>query len=387
MLKFLKIELMLKKEVEIYNKNEQKKYSNNKEDINNILTNIKVDIHSLIKNINEQNLFTIKLLQNDFDKNIKYLINDQKYNINIAQKKQDFFFEKTDKNIKNINKIIEDNFNEIVNKYFEKSSQVMDKQLKYIQGGLYEIKNFTEDVNLLKKTLSNVKMCGNIGELQLSMLLEQILSPNQYESNVKTKKNSTYIVEFAIKIPSKGANNTNNLWIPIDAKFPKETYEKLQIAYNNRYDKNIIETSRKNLEIVIKKMAKNIKEKYLDPPYTTNFGILFLPFEGIYSEIVKKASFIDELYRKYNTIVTGPTTLTAILNSLQIGFKMFDVEKNSGEILQKLNEIKREFNFFIKNIEKTKKYIDFASNQIDDVINKKIKIINKKFDDIKYINK
>jgi DNA recombination protein RmuC len=158
-------------------------------------------------------------------------------------------------------------------------------------------------------------MRGGIGEVQLAMLLEQILAPEQYESNVKTKARSKEVVEFAIKLPGRD-DNQSQVWLPIDAKFPKDIYEQLQAAYEIG-DAGQIESTQKNLENTIKKMAKDIQEKYIDPPHTTDFGIMFLPFEGIYAEVVRKASLLEDLQRNYKIVVTGPTTLAAILNSLQ----------------------------------------------------------------------
>ena len=173
-------------------------------------------------------------------------------------------------------------------------------------------------------------MRGGIGEVQLSMLLEQVLAPDQYEANVKTKHGSREFVEFAIKLPGKD-DSIKNIWLPVDAKFPREAYELLQDAYDAN-DPVKIESEQKSMESAVKKMAKDIFDKYIDPPYTTDFAIMFLPFEGIYGEIVRKASLLEEIQQKYKVIVTGPTTLAAILNSLQMGFRTLAIEKRSSEV-------------------------------------------------------
>lgn len=182
-------------------------------------------------------------------------------------------------------------------------------------------------------------MRGGIGEIQLSMLLEQVLAPSQYEANVKTNKETSDTVEFAVKLPGRDDMNST-VWLPIDAKFPKDIYEQLLDAYDSG-DLDKIAASQKNLDNTIKKMAKDISSKYLDPPNTTDFGIMFLPFEGIYAEVVRKAALLEDLQRNYKIIVTGPTTLAAILNSLQMGFKTLAIQKRSGEVWKVLGAVKK----------------------------------------------
>jgi DNA recombination protein RmuC len=228
----------------------------------------------------------------------------------------------------------------------------------------------------LKKVLSNVKMRGGIGEVQLAMLLEQILAPDQYEANVKTKADSNDLVEFAIKLPGRDDNN-KQVWLPVDAKFPKDVYEQLQSAYDLG-DLMQIEAAQKALELTIKKMAKDINDKYLDPPNTTDFGIMFLPFEGIYAEVVRKASLLEELQRTYKVIVTGPTTLAAILNSLQMGFRTLAIQQRSSEVWKILGAVKKEFENFGGLMQKAQKNIQTGLDQLDDVMGKRTKAIQRK---------
>jgi DNA recombination protein RmuC len=238
------------------------------------------------------------------------------------------------------------------------------------------MQTLAQDVGGLKKVLSNVKMRGGFGEVQLQMLLEHILAPEQYEANVATKKGSAERVEFAVKFPNKEGDR-NFVWLPIDAKFPKDAYETLQAAYDTN-DVAAIEVAQKALEAVIKKMARDICEKYLDAPHTTNFGIMFLPFEGLFAEVVRKASLLEELQRSCNVIVTGPTTLAVILNSLQMGFRTLAIQKRSSEVWQVLGAVKKEFNLFGGLLEKAQHNIQTGLNQLDDVVGVRTRQIQRK---------
>jgi DNA recombination protein RmuC len=246
------------------------------------------------------------------------------------------------------------------------------------------MQTLAQDVGGLKKVLSNVKMRGGIGEVQLAMLLEQILAPEQYQANVKTKASSNDLVEFAIKLPGR-ENNDLPVWLPVDAKFPKDVYEQLQTAYDVG-DLTQIDTAQKNLESTIKKMAKDISDKYIDPPHTTDFGIMFLPFEGIYAEVVRKASLLEDLQRNYKIVVTGPTTLAAILNSLQMGFKTLAIQKRSSEVWNVLGAVKKEFESFGGLMQKAQKNIQTGLDQLDDVMGKRTKAIQRKLRSVESLN-
>ena len=219
-------------------------------------------------------------------------------------------------------------------------------------------------------------MRGGIGEVQLAMLLEQVLAPGQYEANVKTKANSSDLVEFAIKLPGRDDNNPQ-VWLPIDAKFPKDVYEQLQKAYEVG-DITQIETAQKNLEATIKKMAKDITDKYIDPPNTTDFRIMFLPFEGIYAEVVCKASLLEDFQRNYKIVVTGPTTLAALLNSLQMSFRTLAIQKRSSEVWIVLGAVKKEFENFGGLMQKAQTNIQTGLDQLDVVMGKRTKAIQRK---------
>jgi DNA recombination protein RmuC len=210
--------------------------------------------------------------------------------------------------------------------------------------------------------------------------LEQILAPEQYEANVKTKQGSNDLVEFAIKLPGKQGNESQ-VWLPVDAKFPSEVYENLQTAYDSGETQQIEEAQR-NLENTIRKMAKDISDKYLDPPFTTDFAIMFLPFEGIYAEVVRRAALLNELQFKYKIIVTGPTTLAAILNSLQMGFKTLAIQKRSSEVWNILAGVKKEFETFGGLMQKAQKNIQTGLDQLDDVMNRRTKAIQRRLKNV-----
>ncbi len=245
----------------------------------------------------------------------------------------------------------------------ESFRQVSDR-LEQVYKGLGEMRSLATGVGDLKKVLTNVKTRGTWGEIRLSHILEQILTPEQYDTNVATKKNSTERVEFAIKLPGQDTDHDNIVWLPIDAKFPQEDYQRLLDAQEEA-DKELAEKSIKNLEARIKAEARHIKEKYLDPPNTTDFGIMFLPVEGLYAEVLRRPGLCDTLQREFRIVVTGPTTLAALLNSLQMGFRTLAIEKRSSEVWELLGAVKTEFGKFGDVLAKTKKKLQEASNTID----------------------
>lgn len=291
--------------------------------------------------------------------------------------------QQTEKKLEQMRETVDEKLQKTLNERLGQSFEAVGKQLEAVQLGLGEMKTLANDVGGLKKVLSNVKMRGGIGEVQLAMLLEQILAPEQYAANVKTKQSSADIVEFAIKLPGRDDNN-KQVWLPIDAKFPKDVYEQLQTAYDQS-DLAQIEIAQKNLEQTIKKMAKDISDKYIDPPNTTDFGILFLPFEGIYAEVVRKASLLEDLQRNYKIVVTGPSTLAAILNSLQMGFKTLAIQKRSGEVWKVLGNVKTEFEKFGGLIEKAQGNIQNGLKQLDEVVGVRTRAIQRQLRDVEVL--
>jgi DNA recombination protein RmuC len=216
--------------------------------------------------------------------------------------------------------------------------------------------------------------------VRLEMLLEQVLAPEQYEANVKTKKGSADMVEFAIKLPGKD-EEMGSVYLPIDAKFPQEAYHHLTDAYEIA-DPDAIESASRSLDVIIRKMARDIQEKYIDPPNTTEFGIMFLPFEGLFAEVVRRTDLMEQLQRDYRIIVTGPTTLAAILNSLQMGFKTLAIQKRSSEVWKVLGAIKTEFGKFGGMLEKAQKNLHTATNQLDELVGKRTKAIQRRLRDV-----
>lgn len=286
----------------------------------------------------------------------------------------------TEKRLEEIRVTVEEKLQKTLNERISQSFRIVNEQLENVQKGLGEMQTLAQDVGGLKRVLSNVKTRGNIGEIQLSMLLEQILAPEQYEANVKTKKGSDAVVEFAVKLPGKD-DGQDFVYLPIDAKFPKDVYEQLLDAYDTS-DPQQIESAGKTLESTIRKMAKDISEKYLAPPFTTEFGIMFLPFEGIYAEVVRRASLLEDLQRNYHVVVMGPTTLAAILNSLQMGFRTLAIQKYSGEVWKILGAVKKEFESMSGMLEKAKKHLETANGQIDNVLGVRTRAIQRRLKDV-----
>lgn len=286
----------------------------------------------------------------------------------------------TEKRLEEIRVTVEEKLQKTLNERISQSFKMVNEQLENVQKGLGEMQTLAQDVGGLKRVLSNVKTRGNIGEIQLCMLLEQILAPEQYEANVKTKKGSDALVEFAVKLPGKD-DGLEFVYLPIDAKFPKDVYEQLLDAYDTA-DPQQIESAGKVLETTIRKMAKDISDKYLAPPATTEFGIMFLPFEGIYAEVVRRSSLLEDLQRNYHVVVTGPTTLAAILNSLQMGFRTLAIQKYSGEVWKILGAVKKEFESMGGMLEKAKKHIETANGQIEHVLGVRTRAIQRRLKDV-----
>lgn len=315
-----------------------------------------------------------------FDRGIASFNALQREKFASLNEQQQLLVNHTEKRLEEIRITVEEKLQKTLNERISQSFRLVNEQLENVQKGLGEMQTLAQDVGGLKRVLSNVKTRGNIGEIQLSMLLEQLLAPEQYEANVKTKKGSDALVEFAVKLPRKD-DLAQCVYLPIDAKFPKDMYEQLLDAYDTA-DPQQIETAGKNLETTIRKMAKDISDKYLDPPATTEFGIMFLPFEGIYAEVVRRSALLEDLQRNYRVVVTGPTTLAAILNSLQMGFRTLAIQKYSGEVWKILGAVKKEFESMGGMLEKAKKHLETANGQIDNVLGVRTRAIQRRLKDV-----
>lgn len=300
----------------------------------------------------------------------------QKESLERLDKTQNQLLKSTDERLENIRVTVAEKLDKTLAERLGKSFETVGKQLNEVQQGLGEMKSLAHDVGGLKKVLGNVKMRGGLGEIQLQMLLENMLAPDQYSANVITRKGSREVVEFAVKLPGS-SDEIPNIWLPIDAKFPKDVYEKLQNAYDLA-DPTAVEAAQKELDNAIKLNAKEISSKYVEPPYTTNFAIMFLPFEGIYAEVVRKADLLEHIQRQYNVIITGPTTLAAILNSLQIGFKTLAIQKRSSEVWDTLGAVKTEFETFGGLLDKAKNKIQGGLNDMDTLIGTRTRAIQRK---------
>lgn len=265
--------------------------------------------------------------------------------------------------LEKMREIVDEKLQSTLEKRLAQSFQSVSERLEQVHKGLGEMQHLAVGVGDLKKVLSNVKTRGTWGEVQLGNLLEQILTKDQYQANVATKKDSKDIVEYAIKLPGKD-KNLEHIWLPIDAKFPIEDYQRL-LDSEDANDRVAIDTANKAIEKRLKDEGKKIKTKYIDPPNTTDFAILFIPIEGLYAQVLKLPGLVDFIQREYRVMITGPTTITAILNSLQMGFRTLAIEKQSSEIWQTLSEVKTEFGRFGEILERTQKKLQEASNQID----------------------
>ena len=324
---------------------------------------------------------SFKEFQLTFEKNVKSFNDSQKENFGRMEEKQNKLVEGTEKKLESIRVTVEEKLEKTLSERLGQSFETVGKQLIEVQKGLGEMQTIASDVGGLKKVLSNVKLRGGVGEVQLAMLLEQILAPTQYDENVKTKAGSNDPVEFAIKLPGKSEDENSFVYLPIDAKFPKDIYEQLLNAYEQSVPDEI-ETATKNLESTIKKMAKDIRDKYIDPPNTTDFAILFLPFESIYAEVIRRSALVDQLRDEFKITVAGPTTLVAILNSLQMGFRTLALQKRSSEVWKVLGAVKTEFEKFGGLLEKAQKNIQTGLGQLDDVVGVRTKAIHRKLKDV-----
>jgi DNA recombination protein RmuC len=248
------------------------------------------------------------------------------------------------------------------------SFKLVSERLEAVHKGLGDMQTLAADVGNLQRVLTNVKARGTWGEVQLENLLEQMLTTEQYAKNIATKPGSSERVEFAIRLPGR-TEDDQPVWLPIDAKFPREDYERLLEA-EDRADAVAAEAAAKQLEIRIRDEAKKIHEKYIAPPYTTDFGLLFLPIEGLYAEVLRRPGLTDRLQREYRVTVAGPTTLAALLNSLQMGFRTLVIEKRSSEVWQVLGAVKTEFGKFGELLARTKKQLDTVSSTLGDAESK-----------------
>ena len=284
------------------------------------------------------------------------------------------------KKLDEIRGTVDEKLQDTLQKKITESFQTVSQQLEQVYKGLGEMQHLASDVGGLKQVLSGVKTRGILGEIQLGAILEEILSPEQYDTNVATIPESRERVEFAVKLPG---SDGGRVYLPIDSKFPGDTYMHLQEAAASGNPQAVAE-ARKALETVLKKSAKDIRDKYVEPPYTTTFGILFLPFEGLYAEVVNMG-MIEVLQKEYSINVAGPSTMAALLNSLQMGFRTLAIQKRSSEVWQVLGAVKTEFTKFEDVMQKMQGHLQQTSKDLDTLMGTRTRAINRKLRDVQQL--
>ena len=312
---------------------------------------------------------SIKMFGDQLNDQLSKLIQTNEQKFDKLQEKVDTQLkeiqDKNEKKLEEMRKTVDEKLHETLEKRLGESFKLVSERLEQVYKGLGDMQELARGVGDLKNVLTNVKTRGGWGEIQLENLIDQILTREQYEKNIVTKKGSSERVEIAIKLPGRDSLKSETVWLPIDAKFPVEDYQRLLEAQEIA-NVNSINDAGKSIETRIKGEAKKIAEKYLDPPHTTDFALMFLPIEGLYAEVLRRPGLAEFLQREYRVVVSGPTTLAAVLNSLQMGFRTLAIEKRSSEVWKVLSSVKTEFGKFGDLLDKTQKKLQEASNTIDD---------------------
>ncbi len=298
---------------------------------------------------------------------------------NTVDDKFQLFQESNEKQLLQIRNTVDENLHKTLEEKLGRSFQLVSERLEQVHKGLGEMSSLAEGVGDLKKVLSNVKLRGIVGEIQLEQILQQILSPEQYEKNVKLNPTTQNMVEFAIKLP--GRLQGEYVYLPLDAKFPMEAYFRLTEAFD-ALDKEAIDKAGKELETALRKSAKDVFEKYVYPPKTTDFAIMFLPTEGLYAEATRRPELLETLQREYKVVVAGPSNFAALLNSLQMGFRTLAIETRTEEVWNLLSLIRTEFYKFGAVLEKTQKKMSDASSELDQLVGVRSRKLLKELDKI-----
>lgn len=300
-------------------------------------------------------------------------------NREVVEKRLTLLQESNEKKLEQMRLTVDEKLTQTVEKRFAESFSLISDRLEQVHRGLGEMQKLAGGVDDLRKVLSGVKTRGNLGEYQLGALLDQVLSPEQYITNAQVRPRTQERVEFAVKIPSKDANEAD-LLLPIDSKFPIEDYERLLAAYEGEGEETPAAVSQR-LTRSIKTFARSIRDKYINPPTTTDFAIMFVPTEGLYAEVLRTPGLFEELQRDHRVTVVGPTTLAAFLSSLQMGFRTLAIEKRSSEVWKLLGAVKSEFGRYEVLLENVQKKLDQASNEMEKV-SSKTRTINRKLDKV-----
>lgn len=379
-------------------------FKNNKKDdsgeIQNIISeNIDKDFDRLRQELNSNTVNNIKMMSDMINQNQINMANNQSDKLNqmeqrlktfsleneqklenirmVVEKRLTYLQEDNNRQLEKVRETVDEKLQKTLDDKLNKSFELVNQRLEQVYKGLGEMQNLAVGVGDLKKVLSNVKTRGILGEIQLSAILKEILAPEQYEENIATKKGSKNVVEFAIKLP---ASDDSFVYLPIDSKFPGDTYSALRAAIESG-DKESINSASKALITRIKQEAKDIRDKYISPPETTEFAIMFLPFEGLYSEVVNRG-MVEVLQREYKVNIAGPSTMAALLNSLQMGFKTLAVQKRSAEVWKVLGDVKKEFDTFSDVLEKTQQRINQANAELDKLVGVRTRQIQRKLSSV-----
>ena len=377
------LEKVIRDESRYNRENDENRSRKDREELASTLNHFRTEHRETLKNITDQTHSAIQAFQKSFAESMDLFNRLQREKFGELSLRQQELLQNTEKKLEEMRTMVDEKLQKTLHERIGQSFELVSKQLANVQKGLGEMQTLAQDVGGLKRVLSNVKIRGTIGEVQLSMLLEQILAPDQYDTNVKTKPGSDKLVEFAVKLPGQ-AEDDRSVYLPIDAKFPKDVYEQLLDAYESG-DLQRVGTTSRMFEQTIRGMAKDIRDKYLAPPYTTDFGIMFLPFESIYGEVTRRAALLEQLQQEYHVIVTGPTTLAAILNSLQMGFRTLAIQKRSSEVWRILGGVKAEFEKFGGLLEKAQKNLQTANNQLEEVMGKRTRAIQRQLRSIEVL--
>ena len=352
-------------------------HKENKDDYERAQTSQREEISERMKDMRESQKDQIESLKTMQEQRLKSMEESQKERLSSMEKQQQNLMQTTEKSLDKMRDTVEEKLEKTLNDRISKSFETVGNQLDNVKNGLAEMRDLAKDVGGLKKVLSNVKMRGGLGEVQLQMLLEQYLAPGQYVANAHTGEDKNAVVEFAVRFPGQDGNP---ILLPIDSKFPKDRYDALLEAYESS-DKDAMENARRDFCSAIKNEAKNIS-KYINVPQTTPFAIMFLPFEGLYAEVARDANLLESLQKEFSITVAGPTNLSAILTSFQMGFRTLAIQKKGSDVWKVLGEVKTEFGKFGDMLEKAKGKIQGGLEDMDKLITTRTNQINRKLRDV-----
>ena len=361
-----KIDLLIRDEFGRNREESQRSFKENREELNQSFKLLGDTLTKTVAELSNAQKGQFELFANRQEQIRKDSETNLKEIRDIVEKRLQTLQEENSRKLEEMRKVVDEKLQETVEKRFNESFQLINERLEQVHKGLGEMQSLASGVGDLKKVLTNVKTRGNLGEIQLGAILEQILSPEQYEQNAAVRENSSERVEYVIKLPGKN-NDDKSLLLPIDSKFPNEDYQRLLDSYENVTDLSLRdrEAVAKQFENSVKKSAKDIRDKYINPPVTTDFAILFVPTEGLYAEILRRTGLFETLHRDYKITVVGPANLVAFLSSLQMGFKTLAIEKRSSEVWEVLGAVKTQFSSFGDILDKTKKKLQQATNVLD----------------------